>query len=57
MPGSAQAQRAPEWLRQGAEDLTIWHLFGAFVTMRLAFEFLKPYILAPNTMTEPDWLD
>ena len=46
----------PEWLRQGAADLTVWHFFGVFVVLRVAFEFLKPYILAPDTMTEPDWL-
>lgn len=46
----AEAERATGingWLAQGAADLTLWHFFGAFVTMRLAFEFLKPYILPP----------
>lgn len=42
----------PEWIRQGAADLTIWHFFGAFVLMRLGFEFIKPYILE-----QPDWLN
>ena len=42
----------PEWIRQGAADLTLWHFFGAFVLMRLGFEFLKPYVL-----TQPDWLN
>jgi hypothetical protein len=45
-----------EWLRVVADDLTLWHFFGAFVLMRLAFEFLKPFILAPDDpMAQPDW--
>ena len=45
-----------EWLRTvRADDLTLWHFFGAFVLMRLAFEFVKTYIPAPELMAQPDW--
>ena len=46
----------PEWFRQGVADLTVYHFFGCFIVLRIAFEFLKPHILAPDTMSEPEWL-